>query len=116
LAADGVVNAYHPSYSNTIDDQDAIKLSSFSTREGICINCNGTQLSIEKRAAITVNDTIFLQMSRLDAKGYQFQFAGMNFNKGVTAFLHDSYTTTNLPLSLKNNDTVKYNFTVDLAN
>ena len=55
---DGVLSDYSESYSNSVDDLDAFKLTNAS--ENLSIKTANTLLVVERRHSITVRDTIFL--------------------------------------------------------
>ncbi|MES2431292.1 MAG: hypothetical protein V4556_10165 [Bacteroidota bacterium] len=100
VLADGVATTYHSDFNNIVDDQDAPKLLTFLTREKISLLRNDSILAIERRNTITVDDTIFLQMNRLDYNyNYQLQFIGENFAPELTAFLIDKFLNTETTIS-----------------
>ncbi|UEG49375.1 YDG domain-containing protein [Ferruginibacter lapsinanis] len=92
ILADGVATIYSENFNNEVDEQDAMKLQTFQTKEKISLLRNDSNLAVEKRRTIVVDDTIFLQMLKLDFNySYQLQFVGNNFANGLTAYLIDKY-------------------------
>jgi hypothetical protein len=54
---------------------------------------------IERRPLIQNNDTLFLQLTKTTQRNYRLQFDPENMDPGITAFLEDSYTGTQTPVS-----------------
>ncbi len=99
VLADGVATTYSDDFNNVVDDQDAPKLQTFLTKEKISLLRNDSILAIERRHSITVDDTIFLQMNKLDYNyNYQLQFLGESFAPGLTAILIDNYLNTQMDI------------------
>ncbi|MGG9972080.1 beta strand repeat-containing protein [Ferruginibacter sp. SUN002] len=111
--ADGVANTFHQSYSNEVDEKDALKLSSFNLREGLGILSGGKELSIEKRKKVLPNDTIFLQTRMMQDQAYQFKFRAQNFNPGLNAYLQDTYTGTITQIDISGSNASAYDFTIN---
>jgi hypothetical protein len=106
---DGVRVRYDVTYSNAFTAADAGKL--YNNNENIVINRSNQFLIVEKRAAITQNDTVFLRLTGMKQQGYQLIFYPANFSGVSQAYLEDSYLNTSTPISVTNNTTVT--FTVD---
>jgi len=106
--ADGVLNSFSEKFNNAVDGKDCRKMMNFSENLGIK---NGDQiLAVEKRHTISKEDTIFLNMTKMKAKSYQFQIAGENFNQsGLIAFLEDSYLNTTTPVDINGTTTINFN-------
>ncbi|HPH90575.1 MAG TPA: hypothetical protein PLZ68_07125 [Ferruginibacter sp.] len=96
---DGSLVAFDDRYSNEIDSYDAVKLPN-TLSENISISANGQKLSIERRNTIANNDTVYLNISNLRIKNYQFEILPENFDITTLAFLEDSYTAERKPISL----------------
>ncbi|MGG9972199.1 sugar-binding protein [Ferruginibacter sp. SUN002] len=100
ILADGVATTYSDNYHNEVDDQDAPKLQTFATKEKISLLRNDSVLAIERRATITTEDTIYLQMNKLDYNyQYQLQFVGKRFAPQLSAYLEDNYLHLTYPIS-----------------
>ncbi|MGG9972079.1 hypothetical protein ACQ33O_09830 [Ferruginibacter sp. SUN002] len=100
VLADGVLTMYTDDFNNEVDEQDAQKMQTFLTREKIGLLRDNNDLSIERRQTIHKNDTIFLQMYRLDYNyNYQLQFIGENFAKNLDAYLIDKFLNKTFELS-----------------
>ena len=69
---DGTLNNYDDSYSNNVDDMDAIK--SPNTAENLSIKTANKLLVIERRHTIAEQDTIFLNLTGTKVQKYRFQF------------------------------------------
>ncbi len=112
ILADGVAATYADGYNNGVDRQDAFKLQTFVTKEKISLLRNDSVLAIERRATITSDDTIFLQMNKLDYNySYQLQFIGKNFAPQLNAFLIDRFLNVVYPVSTEG--ITRYNFITD---
>jgi len=110
--ADGVAVAYFPTYSNDVDQSDAVKSNSFNSKENLSISRDNQLLAIEKRQSINVNDTIFLAMRSMSNMAYKFEFDPKNFKSGLDAFLIDQYLGTSSPISIVDTTKTFYNFKV----
>ena len=107
---DGVLNRYDDNFSNTVDKFDARKLTNFT--ENLSTLRDGIFLSVENRQAITRNDTIFLNMTRMNRLEYRLEFKADNLNlPGLIGILEDSYLDNRTTIDL--NGVTNVNFTVD---
>lgn len=111
--SDGVASTFHPTYSNSVDEKDALKLASFNTKENLSILRDNIALAIEKRTSILNKDTVHLEVRNMDNRKYKFQFIAKNFGIYTDAFLEDSYTGLLSPIQLNGIDTTEYNFTIN---
>lgn len=109
ILVDGNTAQFDESFSNDIDEHDAVKASNVG--ESLGLIRNNQQLAVERHNAINQNDTLFLNMGMVRAQQYQFEIAPTLMDQpGLTAFLEDSYLNTRTPVSLT--DTTRYNFSV----
>jgi hypothetical protein len=106
---DGVRVRYDAAFSNNVTGEDIGKL--YNNNENIAISRSNQFFIVEKRAAITQNDTVFLRLSGMQQQAYQLIFYPANFSGVSQAYLEDSYLNTSTPISVTNNTTVT--FTVD---
>ncbi len=107
---DGTLNLFDNTYTNTVDNDDAKKLTNFA--ENIGLAREGKTLAIEKRNIIAASDTIFFTMTGMKQQPYQFEFIADNLNHpGLIGVLEDSYLNNSTVISL--NGTTTVNFTVD---
>ncbi|MGG9972194.1 beta strand repeat-containing protein [Ferruginibacter sp. SUN002] len=112
ILADGVATLYADQYSNEVGSEDSKKMLTFQTREKISLLRNDSILAIERRESIAIEDTIFLQMNRLDNNfTYQLQFIGKNFKPEITAYLIDKYLKETYVISTEG--TSMHNFETD---
>jgi hypothetical protein len=101
---DGAMAAFKPSYSNSVDYDDALKLS--NTSENVSYKRDGSLLAIERRKIISADDTLFLNLSGLRIHKYQWDINVNNMEAaGRTAFFVDKFLNTTTILGL---DTVNY--------
>jgi hypothetical protein len=109
LLKDGVGVAFVAGASASVDKSDAPKFSIGS--EAISIRRSNSNLSIEYRPLLTLNDTIFLRLHNMQQTMYRFLISGKRFdvNPGVNAFLLDAYLGTETPLSLTTANTINFN-------
>lgn len=111
--ADGIAVTYNKNYSNDIDDMDAVKLLSFSTKERISIQKANALYSIERRNAISENDTIQLYVSRLNVLTYKLDFRPVDFDNEFTAYIEDRFTGISTPVILTENSSFGFDITDD---
>jgi len=96
---DGLLINYDDSYSNNVDDMDAIK--STNSSENLSIKTSNKLLVIERRHSIVQNDTIFLNLANTKVQQYRFEFKVDQLDKlGLKGFLEDSYLKTSTALNL----------------
>lgn len=106
---DGTLLALDNTYNNGIDDFDGFKRNNFT--ENISMVRNGAKLSVEKRASLAANDTVFYNISSMLKLPYQLNFRAQNLDVGLTGILEDKYLKTSTPINIDGNTT--YNFTVE---
>lgn len=113
--ADGVLSLYNNSFSYDIDENDAEQIENWD--EDITIVHKGKNLSIDYRPLINQQDTIQLQIARLRAMNYQWEFKAENFNAtGLTAYLQDNYPTFHeIQISLTGSTVIPFSVTSDAA-
>jgi hypothetical protein len=105
---DGVLNNYDDSYSNSVDDMDAIKSTNIS--ENLSIKTANTLLVIERRFSIAEKDTIFLNLTNEKVQKYRFQFTADQLGRqGLTGFLEDTYLHTSTLLNLNGSTVTDFN-------
>jgi hypothetical protein len=96
---DGTMVAFDDRYSNDKDSYDATKLPN-TLSENIAVSRNENKLAIERRKNITGNDTVYLHMSNMRIKNYQFEITTDNFDTTIQAYLEDSYTAERKPINV----------------
>ncbi len=110
LMADGIMAKYDGTYSNDVDENDALKFSNGS--ENLSLKRGNNFLTIESRNTITATDTLFLNLTGLRIQNYRWDLnlSNMEIN-GLTGFLVDSYLNTLTPLNM--NGMTQLNFSVE---
>jgi hypothetical protein len=105
---DGTMAAFDNVYSSDVDFDDALKLS--NTNENASFKRSNTLLSIERRADVEKDDTLFINLSSLRVKTYKWNIK-TNYmqNNGRTGFLIDKYTQTSTPLNLHGETPYQFN-------
>ncbi len=112
--ADGVLSSYSTDFSNTVDDMDAVKMTNFNENLGIVRN--GQTLTVERRSAISLSDTIFLKLWNTAQTSYHLQFDPSNFSSSAIAvYLVDNYQHTSTPVSMSSISDVDFTVTADAA-
>lgn len=113
--ADGNALAFDPSYSNTFEDNDAIKLSNFGENFGIL--SQGQWLAVEARKPVLRTDTIYYQLNNLRSNtSYKIRFAPENLHvSGLQALLVDKFTRQLTPISLSDESDIIFEITSDPA-
>lgn len=107
---DGNMTQYSDGFSNTVDFNDAWKLTNFGENFGIIRN--GATLVIERRKRFQFSDTTSFRMWNMARRNYTIEVITLNCNHpNVTAFLEDKYLNTLTPVDC--NGTTRINFTVD---
>jgi hypothetical protein len=110
VKADGVANSYNRNYVNGIDYFDAAKFTSFTSREELSIKTKDGLFAIDRRKNIQNDDTIFLNISKLNQTEYQFRLRPIDFDEDYTAMLVDRFTSSITLFDLE--QTTIYPFTV----
>lgn len=113
--ADGVAITFNKNYSNAVDHMDAVKLSTFSTREELSIKKTAGLFAIERRSDIDAADTVFLNTNRLVTATYQFVMRPESFDTDYSAYFEDRYTQTSSPVDLGNGSVVDITVNSDSA-
>lgn len=108
---DGDLTQYSPSYSDSINGQDARKMD--NPGENIGMQRGNTMLAIERRQVIAGADSIFYRIWNLSQNSnYQLQLITTNLNQpGLIGYIVDSYLKINTPVDL--NGTTNINFSIN---
>lgn len=107
---DGNLTHYHSANNNTVDYNDARKMTNPGENFGILRN--GVTLAIERRNIFTIADTTFFRMWNLRQQQYMVEFIASNLNHpNVNAFVVDKYLKRRFPLNC--NGTTRINVNVD---
>lgn len=106
---DGVTVQFSRSFSNGVDEMDAIKMT--NTGENFSIKTDEKLLAAEKMSMPRNNDEIQYDLSQFRAMNYELEFLPENMNvQGLRAFLEDRYLNSYTPVSLT--DTTWYSFSI----
>ncbi len=103
--ADGVMLHFSSAYSNKVDAEDANKLP--NTGENIAILTSNTELMLERHAAVTNADTIFLRIRNMRVQNYRLKLSAENM-LSARPILVDRYLNTYTPFSAQ----TYYEFTI----
>jgi hypothetical protein len=110
--ADGALAQFGDSFSDSVDMVDAPKFSNMN--EMLSLARDGYSLSVERRATLTTDDTLFLQLTQTTNRNYQMELVGENFTgQGLTGFFQDAYLGTNTPFDLNGNTAINFNISSD---
>ncbi len=106
--ADEVLSAYGASYSNRVDDLDALKPANFN--ENIGIVRDGKTLMIERRQGYAGNDTISLKIWNTTPGNYELRFSPSNLSGSTfeSAFVEDRYLHATVAVSLSSVTTIPF--------
>ncbi len=115
ILADGVASVFNKNYSNDLDDMDAAKPFTFTTKELLYIKRNNQNLAIERRRKPATTDTIFLVLHRPNTGSYQFSFRPVDFDDRYTAWLKDNYTGKTTQVDLRQGNSYNFLTTADEA-
>jgi hypothetical protein len=111
---DGTFAQYGDEYSNDVDGEDGRKMKNPGVN--VCLLRNHINLVVERRHSITSNDTLFFNIWGLQRKIYLMKFVGVNLQeKGLEAYLEDSYLHTSVPVSLTDTTNIKIEINSDPA-
>ncbi len=113
--ADGIAVSYNKNYRNSIDNLDAPKLSAFNTKEDLGIKRGGEIFAIERRKDVVLEDTIFLNISKLYTAAYKFNFRPEGFDESYSAFIEDNYSRNTTPIDLAAGAAFDFSITTDSA-
>lgn len=105
---DGALALFSSDYSNTVGNEDGIKLS--NAVENICIFHNNDSLGIERRFTPSINDTINLRMWTITSgTNYTFKVVTAEFAyPSLKVYIRDNYLNTK---TLVTADTTSITFT-----
>ena len=109
---DGANGTFDNAYSNEVDADDVIKMNNAS--ENVSFKRSGSLLAIERRMMPAAEDTLFINLSGLGIKDYEWTIKLTNMDApGLTAFIKDSYLNTTTALNLNGDNTVDFSVTAD---
>jgi hypothetical protein len=109
---DGANASFDATFSNDVDDDDAIKFPNFS--ENVSFRRSSTLLAIERRMMPVANDTLFVNLTGLGIKNYQWTFKLSNMDApGLTGFVKDNYLNTTTALNLNGDNVMDFSVTAD---
>ena len=115
-SADGVTVLYKNGFSNAVDGNDAEQIANWD--EDVSLLRGGKELSIESRDLVDANDTLFLNINRVNktSASYKWEIEPQSFNApGIQAWMKDNFTNTSTPVSLSTNTVIPFTVTADVA-
>lgn len=95
---DEVFASYSSSFSDNIDNMDALKVD--NVMENISIIRNGRALMVDRRNWIKDADTLKLSLSNTSASTYMFEFSPIDLSGAESVTLIDHYLQTNTDISV----------------
>ena len=105
---DGNLLHFDASFSNELDEYDAVKLN--NTGENMGINSHGKILAVERRSEILQSDTVMYNLGQLRVQQYLLEFIPANLEmQGLTAFLEDKYLQSTTPLNMADTTRLFFN-------
>lgn len=105
---DGTMVLYNPSYSNAVDFNDALKITTGS--ENTSFKRNNILLAVERRTTIVQTDTLFLNIAGMRIHTYKWRVVLNNFvNDGRSAFLVDNFLKTSTALNFGVDNMIAFN-------
>jgi hypothetical protein len=109
---DGANGTFDAAYSNEVDADDVVKMSNAS--ENVSFKRSGSFLAIERRMMPAAEDTLFINLSGLGIKDYEWTIKLTNMEApGLTGFIKDSYLNTTAALNLNGDNTIDFSVTAD---
>jgi autotransporter-associated beta strand protein len=111
--SDGTLILFGHEFNNSVDREDAIKPSNFTENFGV--KRDQKVLSIERRKLTGKADTIFYNLSKMQAKNYQLEFviSELDAPASTAAFLEDLYLKKKTPVSLHDTTRIDFKISVD---
>ena len=98
--ADGNVAEFHAMFADSVNLEDAVKLT--NQNETLGLFRNGVSLTAERRQRLQVTDTLFFRLSRTSVRTYQLEFNPFNMPAGpLQGILVDRFLQTQTPVSLQ---------------
>lgn len=109
---DGANETFDAAYSNDVDADDVVKMN--NTSENVSFRRSNTLLAIERRMMPVADDTMFINLTGLGIKDYQWTLKLTNMDApGLTGFVKDSYLNTTAALNLAGDNIVNFSVTAD---
>ncbi len=108
--ADGVLFNFNAAYSDSVDNNDAVKLGNIS--ENLGIKEGNALLTIDDRTMPEKGDSLHLSLTKTKSASYQFEIVPSALNNQSFA-LYDKYLNTFSPISSA--DTTRITFMVNNA-
>lgn len=107
--ADAANTRYNANYSSAVTSEDAGKPTNVD--ENVAILRDNHRLMVERRPLIDAYDTTFLLIYNMKLRSYRFDIVPIHFTAPLlSAYIHDSYTQLNTPISLL--DTTRLSFAI----
>jgi hypothetical protein len=109
---DGANGSFDAAYSNEADADDVVKMNNAS--ENVSFKRGGSFLAVERRRMPAEEDTLFINLSGLGIKEYEWTFKLTNMDApGLTGFVKDSYLNTTAALNLNGDNVMDFSVTAD---
>jgi hypothetical protein len=107
--ADEALAEFDDVYNSGINNEDGLKFG--NVNENLSIVRNGIPLCAERRPLAKENDTVFFKLTKTRQFTYRLHIQSSSIsNETLQAYLEDSYTATQTPISL--GISLDYNFAV----
>lgn len=98
--ADGNVAEFHAMFADSVNLEDAVKLT--NQNETLGLFRNGVSLTAERRQPLQVTDTLFFRLSSTSVRTYQLEFNPFNMPAGpLQGILVDRFLQTQTLISLQ---------------
>ncbi len=111
---DGTLQIFDIKYSNSIDRQDARKLTNGGIN--LSLKVENKQLVVERRQPVSGADTIFFNLTGTSNGSYYFKFNATNIlTPGSDAWLVDAYTKQHTPVSVDGETKIPFDVNNDAA-
>jgi hypothetical protein len=95
---DEIFASYSSSYSDDIDNMDALKLP--NVMENLALIRNGKDMMVDRRNVLTTSDTLNLKLWNVSGSGYKFEFNPIDLGDAASVTLEDKVLHTSTPVSL----------------
>ncbi|MFT3750920.1 MAG: MopE-related protein [Agriterribacter sp.] len=98
ILLDEVFASYSTSFSDEIDNMDALKAD--NVMENLAIIRKGQSLMVDRRNLIQSSDTLRLNLTNTSAASYMLEFSPIELSGAESVTLTDNYLQTNTDISL----------------
>jgi fibronectin-binding autotransporter adhesin len=113
ISQDGALVLFGNGYSNAVDGDDATKMPNLD--ENMAIARGSRQMSIERRAMPSLDDTVHIKLWQLASRDYVLKLDANDLDPSMAAYIQDSYLGTETMLGLQGSTQVTFTANSSIA-